>query len=142
MNKLLGLLLILAIILALSGCCPYVLASEIPIQEAVHAILGEARGEDLAVQYAIACAIRNRGTLDGVFGATADVSDAGNREEFRAIQAWAQSASGPDVTNGATDFMTLDDMIKLGPAQMDKFLEQYIYKKQIGPFYFYKRRKQ
>src|SRR3990167_2373542 len=40
----------------------------VPEAEAVHAIMGEARGESYAGKLALAEAIRNRGHLGGVYG--------------------------------------------------------------------------
>lgn len=77
-------------------------ASEtIPEDRAIHAILGEARGEGYAGMYAVACAIRNRGHLGGVDGARADISDASGALHRQAARAWAESEYGPDPTRGA-----------------------------------------
>ena len=53
--------------------------------------------------YAVACAIRNRGTLRGVYGLKsphADKQPARIWEQARS--AWVKSATGPDTTFGAT----------------------------------------
>lgn len=69
--------------------------------KAVHAILGEARGESYKGMYAVACAIRNRGHLRGVYGAKADVSDASDETIQLAYKAWHESEEGEDITSGA-----------------------------------------
>lgn len=46
-------------------------AGEINEQRAINAIIGESEGEPEEGKIAIACAIRNRGTLNGVYGETA-----------------------------------------------------------------------
>jgi hypothetical protein len=48
-------------------CAPKAHA-EIPKTRAVNAIIGEAEGETYDGKLAVACAIRNRGTLQGVYG--------------------------------------------------------------------------
>jgi spore germination cell wall hydrolase CwlJ-like protein len=70
-------------------------------QAAVHAVLGEARGEGYRGMYAVACALRNRGRLRGVDGAFADVSDASPQLHQLAAKAWAESEDGEDITHGA-----------------------------------------
>jgi hypothetical protein len=46
-------------------------ADEIPKTKFVDAIIGEAEGEPYQGKLAVACAIRNRGTLQGVYGVNA-----------------------------------------------------------------------
>lgn len=85
-------------VMALVVCCG---AATIPERDAVRAIIGEARGEPYAGQVAVACALRNRGTLKGVYGYTARVSAEEVRRAWpRALAAWRESAKR-DVTGGA-----------------------------------------
>ena len=70
-------------------------------QMAIKAILGEARGEGFMGMYAIACAIRNRGSLKGVFGLVATMEPIDAKLSDLATKAWFNSATGPDVTFGA-----------------------------------------
>lgn len=93
---------------AILSSCETAHAETITNDKAVHAILGEARGEGYAGMYAVACAIRNRGTLEGVYGAGADISDARPQTWARALSAWQNSATGPDVTHGATHWESTD----------------------------------
>lgn len=62
----LGILTILGLYLILF--CGCVCAEPIPMNKAVNAIIGEAEGESAGGKLAIACALRNRGTLKGVYG--------------------------------------------------------------------------
>jgi hypothetical protein len=59
-----GELILLALLLLSSPAY----ASEIPKTRAVNAVIGEAEGEGYVGMKAVACAIRNRGTLKGVYG--------------------------------------------------------------------------
>jgi hypothetical protein len=87
--------------------------------DAVRAILGEARGEGYEGMYAVAHAIRNRGTLKGVYGkqAVRPVKGDGlvafnskgtpveviSTETYQsAMNAWHSSMEGFDPTHGAT----------------------------------------
>ena len=76
-------------------------AAEIREADAVHAILGEARGEGYRGMYAVACAIRNRGHLRGVDGRHAKLSGVSPEIHHLAARAWAESETGDDITHGA-----------------------------------------
>ena len=96
--------LILLILLSLSlGSIAWAEPRE-PISDknAIRAILGEARGEGYAGMYAVACAIRNRGSLKGVYGLKASMPDLTPKVAQEAKKAWFNSLSGPDVTLGAS----------------------------------------
>jgi spore germination cell wall hydrolase CwlJ-like protein len=73
----------------------------------VRAIVGEASNQDYRGMLAVACAIRNRGTLKGVYGVKANHV---NREPKwvwdMARKAWKESAL-TDITNGATHWENL-----------------------------------
>jgi len=90
----------LIIIFLLAILAAPVHAGEIPTRDAVHAILGEARGEKYVGMYAVACAIRNRGHLRGVDGARAKFQASGEIYQ-QAAKAWAESETGEDITRGA-----------------------------------------
>jgi hypothetical protein len=73
----------------------------IPKAQAVRAIIGEASSEGERGMLAVACAIRNRGTLKGVYGLNAKHVD--NEPQWvwdRAEKVWEQSAT-IDITGGA-----------------------------------------
>lgn len=85
----------------LCGCAPAI-SGEIRAGDAIRAIIGEASGEGSTGMLAVACAIRNRGTLKGVYGLTA--RRVGRQPEYvrrAARTAWTTSA-GRDITRGAT----------------------------------------
>ena len=72
--------------------------------QAVRAIIGEAANQGKTGMLAVACAIRNRGTLQGVFGLNARFVDRQPAWVWqRAREAWRQSA-GTDITGGATNW--------------------------------------
>lgn len=48
--------------------CTALACAAVPRQDAIYAIIGEAEGEGARGMLAVACAIRNRGTLKGVYG--------------------------------------------------------------------------
>lgn len=96
---------------------PVVYAGEINSVKAVRAIIGEDSSSYLGM-YAVACAIRNRGSLNGVYGlkavrkhgnglvrvhpVTGRVVEAINANTYSlATRAWSESAKGPDVVRGS-----------------------------------------
>jgi len=85
----------------------------IPQAQAVAAIIGEAGGESYATQLAVACAIRNRGTLQGVYGVNNPVvAKASAKTIARARRAWLESARH-DVVRGCRFFGCKADAPKL-----------------------------
>lgn len=91
---------ILALSILLTG---YQLSSAaVSERDAVRAIIGEAANQPYVGQVAVACAIRNRGTLQGVFGLKAKHVDQQPAWVWeRARKAWAESAKR-DITNGSS----------------------------------------
>lgn len=78
--------------------------------QAIKAIIGEAESEGYQGMLAVACALRNRGTLEGVYGANSKRV----REKLypkyvheKASKAWAESIKR-DVVNGATHWESTD----------------------------------
>ena len=59
---------IFGVILVMTFAAPASYAKEIPADHAVRAIIGEAENQGYAGMLAVACAIRNRNNLHGVFG--------------------------------------------------------------------------
>lgn len=78
-------------------------ADNIPDSRAINAIIGEAENQGYIGMVAIGCAIRNRGTLKGVYGENASrvvrKKYSANTYEL-AKKAWAESATH-DITYGA-----------------------------------------
>ena len=64
-----GLLVILSVLFFISGCS---YADEIPKSLAVSCIIGEAENQSLDGMKAVALALQNRGTTEGVYGCTSD----------------------------------------------------------------------
>lgn len=75
-------------------------SAKIPDNQAVKAIVGEASGEPYATQVAIGAVIRNRGSLQGVYGPNAPHVAHESQAVFnKAAKAWAESAKH-DPTHG------------------------------------------
>jgi len=119
----------LILLLSLFCCCRVVHAETISDDLAIKAIMGEARGEGYKGMLAVACAIRNRGTLKGVYGVNAKFTE----KEYvwdMAKRAWAESEF-KDIADGATHW------------ESDRFKEPYWAKDmiktvKIGHHQFYK----
>jgi hypothetical protein len=76
--------------------------AEISNDKAVRAIVGEAANQGRCGMLAVAGAIRNRGTLRGVYGVKNPIADKQPAYVWqRAREAWAMSATN-DITRGAT----------------------------------------
>ena len=84
----------------LAGCSEPGFTAQLPVSAPVRAVLGEAEGEGYQGMLAVACAIRNRGTLKGVYGLFAKRVYS-TRSIALAEKAWAASRI-LDVTKGAT----------------------------------------
>ena len=93
-----------ALILALCLCAFVVQSAPIPESLAVNAIIGEAGNQPFATQVRVACAIRNRGSLTGVYGVNNPVvKQASAKVRARAYRAWKVSALS-DLTHGLRYF--------------------------------------
>jgi len=105
-NQILGYLAVCVVfvVIATFGGCRVARAAEIPDSLAIRAILGEARGEGYQGMYAVACAIRNRGNLEGVYGLEAKMEPISGALYQSAAKTWFESEDGPDVTNGAKNW--------------------------------------
>lgn len=82
--------------------------ADISDEQAIKAVLGEARGEGFEGMYAVACAIRNRGTLRGVYGKDASMPDVTPELWQKASKAWYDSEDGEDPTFGATHWHNVE----------------------------------
>lgn len=75
--------------------------------QAVRAIVGEAANQGAECMSYVAHAIRNRGTLKGVYGLTARHNDTEPTWVWEQAQlAWDNSDNEPDPTDGANGFRT------------------------------------
>ena len=109
--------------LILATCCRDASAMEIPDNLAVHAIIGEASGEGYQGMLAVACGIRNRGTLKGVYGLNAKHVD--NEPGWvwaLARKAWKESVD-VDIVNGADHWESTDFKIPGWAKDMVKVFE-------------------
>ncbi len=80
-------------------------------QKAILAIIGEAENQGVKGMEAVAYAIRNRGTLKGVYGLNAPRVKNNLYTKatwLQAQKAWKASASGQDITNGANAWENLN----------------------------------
>lgn len=121
-------------ILALGICS--VAHAEIQEEQAIKAIIGEAL-PDYDSMYAIACAIRNRGTLQGVYGVSS--KQAQHPPSFiyqRANKAWVVSTDDGDVVKGATHWLSDYDIKHCNPLKT-AFRFQMQETAYIGQTHFY-----
>ena len=109
-----------------------------PIQDkrAIRAIIGEASGEGYTGMLAIAGAIRNRGTLQGVYGERAKHIDKQPQWVWaQAEKAWKESA-GNDITAGADHWGSVQvDAAWINTMRSKGFREVFRYRNHI----FFKR---
>jgi hypothetical protein len=85
--------------------CAVCHANEIPERVAVACIIGEAEDQGAIGMDGIAHALRNRGTIKGVYGCNSKrVKNRlySSKTLVQAIKAWNESRNGPDITHGAT----------------------------------------
>jgi hypothetical protein len=106
--------------------------AHIPDQLAVKAIVGEGANQSDAVLLAIASAIHNRGTLQGVYGVDSPVTrNASPAVWARAKHAWQLAKFGVDTAAGCKFFGN--------PADAPYFLHTLHFKpvKTVGQITFY-----
>ena len=104
--------------------------------KATLAVIGEAL-PDYDSMYAIACAIRNRDTLKGVYGVNNKAAREASGDTFQlASKAWYMSDEGVDVVNGATHWLSDYDLKHCRPA-MTNWRFKYIETAYIGKTHFY-----
>ena len=97
------------IILGALGMTAKVHAAPIVPEKAVNAILGEGSNQSYRAMLGIACAIRNRGTLQGVYGEhNAVVKQATAKLKSKAQRAWQESADC-DIVDGCKFFGSPQD---------------------------------
>lgn len=108
--------------------------AEIPRKQAVRAIIGEASNQGYEGMMAVACALRNRGTLKGVYGFNAPHVDKEPAWVWRqAERAWEESGSN-DITSGATHWHNVG---REGENYWTRALQKTV---KIGDHQFYKER--
>lgn len=102
--------------------------------QAIRAIVGEARGEPFVGQVAVGEAIRNRGTLKGVYGAYVDVPQITVHEWSQARSAWRVSKTS-NLTNGAIGWGNESDWHKFTRY---KWFKNTVETVRIGRHRFYR----
>ena len=103
--------------------------------QVIKAIIGENDKDGFAGMYAVACAIRNRGTLKGVHGRYKKLRNVPDGTIMKAARAWHTSEYGRDVTNGATHW---ENVKAFGKPDWAKDM---VVTARIGRHVFYKERK-
>jgi len=106
--------------------------AEIDSCTAVKCIMGEARGEPYKGKVAIASALRNRGTIKGVYGCKATFSEPEWVWE-QARRAWLESAI-KDVVNGASFWGS----IKVDKKWIARMAKTMIKTVKVGNHVFYR----
>ena len=102
-------------------------------QQYVKAMVGEASGEGYDGMYAIACGLRNRGSLDGVYGLNSKHIRSESPKTYKlARKAYRASKNGIDVTFGATHWESIDFETPYWANEMELTV-------QIGKHRFYKK---
>jgi len=126
-----GSIFLCGVILIIASCQDTAHASEIATETAIRCILGEASNQKFKGMLAVAGALRNRGTIKGVFGCSATHIDKEPSHSWAlAHKAWAQSAY-LDLTKGATHWEALHFPTPYWAPYMDKTV-------LIGDHQFYK----
>lgn len=119
------------------GLCMYHRRYDITDEKAIRAIVGEYARNDAKGMWYMAHAIRNRGTLKGVYGFNAKH----NKKEPKYIwklarDAWFSSGSQPDITKGATEWRSRDDIYRHG------WPKGFMLTKYYDGVYYFKQTKQ
>jgi hypothetical protein len=111
---------------------PAISCAEIPDKLAIRAIIGEASNQGFRGMLACACALRNRGTLKGVYGVKAKHVDREPRWVWvQAGKAWEESKTN-DITLGATHW---ENVKAFGTPYWAKSMKKTV---KIGNHQFYK----
>lgn len=116
-------------------------AADINDQDAVYAVIGEAEGESFIGKIAVACAIRNRGNLNGVYGYTAPRVRRhlyNKVAEQQSVDAWimSDSSSNCDFIGGATEWRSKKIKGELATINSKEFKATV----DIGGHRFYRKR--
>jgi hypothetical protein len=118
--------------------CPgaQVQAREIPREQAVSCIIGEAENQGTDGMSALAHALRTRGSTRGVYGCTSPrvTQHLYSAKVFvQALKAWEESRHSPDPTHGADHWLSRQDM-----ANPPAWLKSCAFTVQIKDHAFYK----
>ena len=129
----------LLIMLGCSGCCAFASSAIISEHKAVLAVIGEAEGEGYEGMLAVSCAIRNRGTLKGVYGLHSYRvvhHKYSNMTEATAETAWYNSRVPEECTfiHGATGWGNAQDVAQF---RNSLWFPSVYFTAHIGHHYFY-----
>lgn len=109
-------------------------STKLNTKDVIRAIIGEAADQGKRGMLAVACAIRNRGTLKGVYGLHAPHVDSEPDWVWRlAEKAWADSAD-VDIVFGADHWENTDDFVR---PYWAKNMKETV---KIGKHQFYKQK--
>ena len=127
--------LLLPPIMLLLSCVCICEAQEVPIpvKSAIRAIIGEAADQGYEGMLAVACGLRNRGTLKGVYGVNAKHID--NEPKWvwdLALKAWKESAT--------KDIVAAADHWESDKFSIPTWAKDMVVTVKIGNHVFYKRR--
>lgn len=127
----------ICLVLLVAGCAMAATSAEgIKDKDAILAIIGEAENQGGIGMLAVACAIRNRGTLEGVYGIKAKrmINHQYSIATYKlAASAWLSSQTY-DITNGATHWENIRAFGR--PYWVRDMVETYRYKDHV----FYKQK--
>lgn len=102
------------------------------VQPQLRAIVGEASGEGYQGMLAVACALKNRGSLEGVYGVNAPHLNSEPPWVWKmARKAYFVSLTGIDITDGATHWESTD-------FPEPRWAKSMTMTKHIGKHKFYK----
>lgn len=127
---------VLAVVCSFVGC-DVAHASEFTSDNCIKALMGEAIGQSEAELFAHAHALRNRGTLVGVYGLNNWQKHNTPENWQRASRAWYTSEIERDTTNGCTHWLSDYDLIHSRP-KLIAWRFKAVYSVKIGQTTFYR----
>lgn len=127
--------IVLGLLMVLSASSAF--AEPVDYDRAIHALIGEAGGQGEDELQAHACALRNRGSLRGVYGVHADIRNRGQKARHRAVIAWNRACGGLDTVNGATHWLSDYDLAHSRPALI-AWRHKAVYRVKVGSTWFYR----
>lgn len=132
-------MLIVTVLALLLGTCVATPAHAEPIPEglAVKAVYNEALHDTKSLD-AMCHALRNRASLQGVYGIRVS-RPIPMKERLKTLKTWQKSLSTPDVTKGATHWLSDYDLKHCKPSRMAwRFKMKETYYDKTGQTHYYK----
>ena len=121
--------------LILFNCLSGMVYAGIPAEQAVNAVIGEALHDEVSMD-AMCHALRNRGSLRGVYGYKSGRRDSPKLHAL-GVKTWFASLKTPDVTKGATHWLSDYDLSHCKP-RLTSFRFKMVETAYIGQTHFYK----